>query len=64
MEIFKIPPISPTTGWIDFSAGEIYSNWSVTSGTVSLHGPQHNNLGAGNPNGASQHMDLNGSYQW
>ena len=58
---FQDSPVAPTTGWIDFSAGDTYSNWTVTSGTVSLHGPLHNNLGLGNPNGASQHMDLNGS---
>jgi gliding motility-associated-like protein len=58
---FEDAPISPTSGWIDFIAGDMYSNWLVTSGTVSLHGPLHNNLGLGNPNGASQHMDLNGS---
>lgn len=58
---FQGPPMAPLTGWIDFSAGDTYCGWTVTSGTVSLHGPNHNNLGAGNPNGASQHMDLNGS---
>ena len=58
---FQEPPFADQTGWIDYSAGQEYCGWTVTAGTISIHGPYHNNLGAGNPNGASQHMDLNGS---
>ncbi len=58
---FEAPPVATPNGFIDFATGSSYANWDVSSGTVSIHGPLHNNLGQGNPNGASQHMDLNGS---
>ena len=58
---FQGPPLAAQTGFIDYSAGDTYCGWMVTTGTISIHGPLHNNLGLGNPNGASQHMDLNGS---
>lgn len=58
---FQGPPLAAQTGFIDYNAGDTYCGWMVTTGTISIHGPLHNNLGLGNPNGASQHMDLNGS---
>ncbi|MBV6473527.1 MAG: hypothetical protein JPMHGGIA_01811 [Saprospiraceae bacterium] len=60
---FESPPIAPSGGWIDYSSGEIYDGWSITSGSVSIHHPGHLNLGAGNPNGSTQHMDLHGYNQ-
>lgn len=60
---FESPPIAPPGGWIDYNAGENYGGWNITSGTISIHDPAHLNLGAGNPNGSTQHMDLHGSSQ-
>ncbi|HMW38752.1 MAG: gliding motility-associated C-terminal domain-containing protein [Saprospiraceae bacterium] len=58
---FESPPLAPFGGWIDYASGQTYDGWTVTSGTISIHHPAHLNLGAGNPNGASQHLDLHGS---
>jgi len=60
---FEDPPIAPPGGWIDYSAGEIYGGWTITSGSISIHDPKHLNLGDGNPNGSTQHMDLHGFNQ-
>ncbi len=57
---FESAPIAPPGGWIDYAAGQMYDGWNVTSGSISIHHPTHGNMGAGNPNGASQHMDLHG----
>jgi gliding motility-associated-like protein len=58
---FEEPPFAAPGGWIDYGAGQSYCGWTVVSGSISIHHGDHNNLGAGNPNGASQHLDLNGS---
>ncbi len=58
---FEAPPLAPPGGWIDYGVGQTYCGWSIVSGSISIHHGAHNNLGAGNPNGASQHLDLNGS---
>lgn len=58
---FEEPPLAPAGGWIDYGTGQTYCGWTVVSGTISIHHGGHNNLGAGNPNGSSQHLDLNGS---
>ncbi|MBK9270328.1 MAG: gliding motility-associated C-terminal domain-containing protein [Saprospiraceae bacterium] len=60
---FEDAPIAPPGGWIDYSSGQSYGPWVVTSGSVSIHAPDHLNLGAGNPNGSSQHLDLHGFNQ-
>lgn len=60
---FEAPPIAPPGGWIDYSAGDTYAGWNITTGSISIHDPGHLNLGAGNPNGATQHLDLHGSNQ-
>ncbi|MBK9108877.1 MAG: gliding motility-associated C-terminal domain-containing protein [Saprospiraceae bacterium] len=60
---FESPPTAPPGGWIDYSAGEVYAGWTITSGSVSIHDPAHLNLGDGNPNGSTQHMDLHGFSQ-
>ncbi|MCF8239485.1 MAG: hypothetical protein K9I85_15085, partial [Saprospiraceae bacterium] len=57
---FEVPPLAPFGGWIDYDAGQTYCGWTVVSGSISIHHGLHNNLGLGNPNGPSQHMDLNG----
>lgn len=58
---FEEPPFAAPGGWIDYGAGQSYCGWTVVSGSISIHHGDHNNLGAGNPNGSSQHLDLNGS---
>ncbi|HRG67384.1 MAG TPA: gliding motility-associated C-terminal domain-containing protein [Saprospiraceae bacterium] len=60
---FEAPPTAPPGGWIDYSAGDNYAGWSITSGSISIHDPAHLNLGDGNPNGSTQHMDLHGFNQ-
>lgn len=60
---FEDAPIAPPGGWIDYSSGQSYGPWVVSSGSISIHAPDHLNLGAGNPNGASQHLDLHGFSQ-
>ena len=60
---FETPPTAPPGGWIDYSAGDNYAGWSITSGSISIHDPAHLNLGDGNPNGSTQHMDLHGFNQ-
>ncbi len=57
---FESPPLAAFGGWIDYSAGQMYDGWTVTSGSVSIHHGSHGNMGAGNPNGSSQHLDLHG----
>lgn len=57
---FESPPIAPVGGWIDYAAGQMYDGWTVTSGSISIHDGAHGNMGAGNPNGSSQHLDLHG----
>jgi hypothetical protein len=57
---FEDPPIAPLNGRITFFAGETYSTWSVLGGSIDLLGPNYSNYTAGNPNGASQFIDLNG----
>lgn len=60
---FEAPPIPVPGGWIDYGAGSNYAGWTINTGSISIHSPTHLNLGAGNPNGSSQHMDLHGSTQ-
>jgi len=60
---FEDGPIAPPGGWIDYTSGQNYGPWIVTSGSISIHAPDHGNLGAGNPNGSSQHLDLHGFNQ-
>ena len=57
---FEDPPIAPLAGRITFFAGETYSTWSVLGGSIDLLGPNYSNFTAGNPNGPSQFIDLNG----
>ncbi len=57
---FESPPTAPPGGWIDYSSGQNYDGWTIKSGSISIHDPAHLNLGAGNPNGSTQHMDLHG----
>ncbi|MFT6841546.1 MAG: hypothetical protein ACJASR_000308, partial [Psychroserpens sp.] len=58
---FEIPPPPSIGGWIDYTAGQFLGAWEVITGSVSHHDDDHNNLGAGNPNPSSAHLDLNGS---
>jgi gliding motility-associated-like protein len=57
---FEIAPPPAPGGWIDYSAGQFLGSWEVTAGSVSHHDDGHNNLGAGNPNPSTAHLDLNG----
>jgi gliding motility-associated-like protein len=57
---FEVPPSPPINGWIDYTAGQFLGPWEIISGSVSHHDDGHNNLGAGNPNPSSTHLDING----
>jgi hypothetical protein len=54
-----IPP--PIGGFIVYSAGQMIDEWTVTRATIDHCEGSHANLGAGNPNGASNFIDLHGS---
>ena len=57
---FEIPPPPAPGGWIDYTLGQFLGSWEVVTGSVSHHDDGHNNLGAGNPNPSTAHLDLNG----
>ncbi|MEY3248335.1 MAG: hypothetical protein RL742_378, partial [Bacteroidota bacterium] len=57
---FEGAPFAPPTSYTTFYAGETFHNWTVQSGSVDLLGPNTPNFAFGNPNGPSQHIDLNG----
>ena len=56
---FEDPPYSNPI--IVYFAGEMYSTWSVISGSIDVLGPNYSNWASGNPNGASQFIDLHGN---
>ena len=55
---FEFDPYPNPGGWIDYSAS--FGPWDVSTGSISHHDDGHNNLGAGNPNPSTAHVDLNG----
>ena len=57
---FEFAPFPAPGGWIDGIAPNFIGPWEVVFGSVSHHDDGHNNLGAGNPNPSTAHMDLNG----
>ncbi len=58
---FEIAPFPPPGGWIDYTIGQFLGSWEIVTGSVSHHDDGHNNLGNGNPNPSTAHLDLNGS---
>ncbi len=58
---FEIPPFPPDGGWIDYNVGQFLGPWEIVTGSISHHDDGHNNLGAGNPNPSTAHLDINGS---
>ncbi len=58
---FEFSPYPPPGGWLNYTGG--FGPWEVTSGSVSHHDDGHNNLGDGNPNPSTAHLDINGSTQ-
>ncbi len=56
---FEDPPYSNPI--IVYFAGEMYSSWSIISGSIDVLGPNYSNWASGNPNGASQFIDLHGN---
>lgn len=56
---FEDPPFASPI--LTFNAGETYGNWTVVAGSIDLLAADYLNWAAGNPNGASQYIDLNGS---
>ncbi|MBC7775009.1 MAG: DUF642 domain-containing protein, partial [Phycisphaerae bacterium] len=57
---FEDPPTPVPGGRITFYAGDTYSTWSIDGGSIDLLDAAYNGWGAGNPNGASNFIDLNG----
>ena len=55
---FEFDPYPAPGGWIDYTSS--FGPWDVSTGSVSHHDDGHNNLGAGNPNPSTAHLDLNG----
>ncbi|NNE27243.1 MAG: hypothetical protein HKN09_10400, partial [Saprospiraceae bacterium] len=58
---FEFGPAPSAGGWIDYTSS--MGPWDVVGGSVSHHDDGHNNLGAGNPNPSTAHVDLNGFNQ-
>lgn len=56
---FEDPPFANPI--IVYFAGQNFGAWTVLSGSVDVLGPNYSNWAQGNPNGASQFIDLNGS---
>ena len=56
---FEDPPYANPI--IVYFAGQMYSIWTVNSGSIDLLGPNYSNWASGNPNGASQFIDLHGN---
>lgn len=52
------PPIG---GFITYGAGSVFAGWRVTRATIDHVEGSHANLGNGNPNGATNFIDLHGS---
>ncbi len=55
---FEFSPYPAPGGWIDYTSG--FGPWDVSFGSISHHDDGHNNLGNGNPNPSTAHVDLNG----
>ncbi len=51
----------PPGGFILYSAGSTFAGWTVTRATIDHVEATHAGLGNGNPNGASNFIDLHGS---
>ena len=56
---FEDPPFANPI--ITYFAGQTYSTWTVVSGSIDVLGPNYLNWATGNPNGASQFIDLHGN---
>jgi gliding motility-associated-like protein len=56
---FEAPPIANPI--IVVLAGQSYCDWEILSGSIDLLSPNFSNWASGNPNGASQFIDLNGN---
>ncbi|HMV23086.1 MAG TPA: gliding motility-associated C-terminal domain-containing protein [Saprospiraceae bacterium] len=56
---FEDPPYANPI--IVYFAGQMYSSWTVNSGSIDLLGPNYLNWATGNPNGATQFIDLHGN---
>lgn len=55
---FEFSPYPAPGGWIDYT--DAVGPWTVDFGSISHHDDGHNNLGAGNPNPSTAHLDING----
>ncbi|MFN8279519.1 MAG: gliding motility-associated C-terminal domain-containing protein [Saprospiraceae bacterium] len=58
---FEDGPDPPPGGFIVYGTGAIFGGWTVTRATVDHVEATHAGLGNGNPNGASNFVDLHGS---
>jgi gliding motility-associated-like protein len=58
---FEIPPDPPYADFIPYPSGSSLGQWNVTTGYIDHIEGHHGNIGAGNPNGISNFVDLVGS---
>ena len=58
---FEDGPDPPPGGFIVYGTGAVFGGWTVTRATVDHVEATHAGLGNGNPNGASNFVDLHGS---
>ncbi len=56
---FEAPPFANPI--IVYFPGEMFCDWTVYSGSIDVLGPNYSNWASGNPNGASQFIDLHGN---
>ncbi len=58
---FEDGPDPPPGGFIVYGTGAVFGGWTVTRATIDHVEATHAGLGNGNPNGASNFVDLHGS---
>ncbi|MEO6189769.1 MAG: hypothetical protein ABIO44_04715, partial [Saprospiraceae bacterium] len=58
---FEDGPDPPVGGFIVYGTGSVFGGWTVTRATIDHCEASHAGLGNGNPNGASNFIDLHGS---
>ena len=56
---FEAPPYANPI--IVYFPGEMFCDWTVYSGSIDVLGPNYSNWASGNPNGATQFIDLHGN---
>ena len=58
---FEGPPFPPPNNFITYFAGQTFGAWTVEFGSIDHMGINNPGFNDGNPNGPTQHIDLNGN---